>query len=253
MLQLKYLLASFCVGIVLFASCSDDSENEIIPENKNTLELISVYDINVPEPSGLSFNSTDNVLYTVSDHTASVYKLTLQGDILKIYNYKGDDLEGVSVYKENKLLLAEERVKQIIEYDINTDNTIIHRINYENDFENCGIEGVAYKENDGSTFILNEKAPRKLIRLRADFSVIAEYELGFATDCSGIFYDASSNNLWIVSDQNKTINRCTLRGALIENYSIEVTQAEGITIANNKIYVVSDLESKLYVYKKPLF
>lgn len=230
-------------------SCSDDEIHNVIPEN--TLELLTSYKIDVLEPSGLTIDETGTILYTVSDNTGNVYKLSTEGLVLKTYTVNGNDLEGVSTYKENKLLLAEERTKQIVEYDLSTGSILKHNINYENNDDNSGIEGVAYKENDGTTFILNEKDPGKLFRLRADFSIILEYDLNFATDYSGIFYDVSLNNLWIVSDQSKTLNRCTLQGVLIEKYPISVTQAEGIAITNDKIYIVSDVEAKLYVYNKP--
>lgn len=230
-------------------SCSDEDLYDSIPDD--TLELLASYKIEVLEPSGLTIDKTGTILYTVSDNTGSIYKLSTEGELLHTYNLGGEDLEGVSTYLGNKLLLAEERTKQIIEYDLSNGSISRHGINYENNDENSGIEGVAYKENDGSIFIINEKNPGKLFRLRADFSIIVEYDLNFATDYSGIFYDASLNNLWIVSDQSKTLNRCTLQGALIEKYPINITQAEGVAMTNDKIYIVSDVEAKLYVYKKP--
>ena len=42
-----------------------------------TLELINSYDLDVPEPSGLSFGTDKNTLLTVSDHTNQVYELDL--------------------------------------------------------------------------------------------------------------------------------------------------------------------------------
>jgi uncharacterized protein YjiK len=126
-----------------------------------------------------------------------------------------------------------------------------HKILYNNNDSNSGIEGVAYAENLNAIFILNEKNPGKLIRLRSDFTVLAEYDLNFAKDYSGVFYDNSSKDLWIVSDQSKTINKCTIKGDVIKSYSINITQAEGIAISNNKIYVISDAEAKLYIYKLP--
>jgi uncharacterized protein YjiK len=178
--------------------------------------------------------------------------MTTKGDILQKFNYKGNDLEGVSTFTGDNLLLAEERTKEIVVFDMSTGNASKHKINYENNDKNSGIEGVTYNSIDGTIFILNEKDPGKLIRLRTDFSIIAEYKLDFASDYSGIFHDNTTNNLWIVSDQNKTINKCTLTGELINSYSISVTQAEGIAIANDKIYVISDAEEKLYIYKKPI-
>lgn len=234
--------------MIFIVSCSDDGSD--IP--KDILELEASYRIDVAEPSGLAVSSTGDVLFTVSDNTAEVYKLTTTGDIIQKFNYKGNDLEGVSTFTGNNLLLAEERTKEIVVFDITTGASSKHRINYKNNDENSGIEGVTYNSIDGTIFILNEKNPGMLIRLRADFSIIAEYELNFASDYSGIFHESSSNNLWIISDQNKTINKCTLKGDLIKSYSISVTQAEGIAIANDKIYVISDAEEKLYIYKKPI-
>lgn len=230
-------------------SCSDSDDGG--GDSKDDLELLSTFDVAVSEPSGLAINSGGTVLYTVSDHTAQVYSLTTEGSVMQTFSYKGDDLEGVSTFKRNKLLLAEERTKDLVEFDMTTGAFLKHRINYKNNDENSGIEGVANAENLNAIFILNEKNPGKLLRLRSDYSVSVEYDLTFASDYSGIFYDSDLKELWIVSDQNRTLNKCTLKGVLIENYSIKVTQAEGIAIANNKIYVISDAEEKLYIYKKP--
>ncbi|WP_456378097.1 SdiA-regulated domain-containing protein [Lutibacter sp.] len=248
MLLLKKTILIF-LGINSIASCSDNNNNNI--PNNNTLELEASYKIDVLEPSGLAVNSSGTILYTVSDNTAQVYKLSTTGNVLQTFSYEGNDLEGVSTFTENKLLLAEERTKQIVVFDMVTGEFSNHYINYENNDANSGTEGVSYDENSNTIFILNEKNPGLLIRLRSDFSVIATYELDFANDYSGIFYESSSNNLWIVSDQSKTINKCSLTGKVIESYSINITQAEGIAISNNKIYVVSDAEEKLYVFKKP--
>lgn len=248
MLQLRYVLSVF-FGIIIITSCSDNDEDV---SDKEVLELEFSYKINVLEPSGLAINSEGNALFTVSDNTAEVYKLSTTGDIIQTYSYKGNDLEGVATFTVNKLLLAEERTKEIVVFDTATGASSKHKINYKNNDENSGIEGVTYNSSDGTIFILNEKNPGKLMRLRADFSIIAEYELDFASDYSGIFYDKSSNSLWIVSDQNKTINKCTLTGELVKAYSISVTQAEGIAIANDRIFVVSDAEAKLYTFKKPI-
>lgn len=242
------ILLIVLLGLGLIMSCSDT--NNDIPYDK--LELVASYRIDIAEPSGLAVSKSGNVLYTVSDNTAKVYRLSTSGTLIQTFNYVGNDLEGVSTFTGNKLLLAEERTKEIVEFDMTSGITSKHKINYENNDENSGIEGVTYNSLDGTIFILNEKNPDKLIRLRSDFSIIAEYDLNFASDYSGIFFESSTNNLWIVSDQNKTINKCTLTGDLIESYSIGVTQAEGIAIANDRIYVVSDAEEKLYVYKKPI-
>ncbi len=232
----------------LLLSCTKDSGPT---PNQSSLELVNSITINILEPSGLAINTSENILYVVSDNTAKVYSLSLEGDLIHTFNYAGNDLEGVSTYTGNKLLLAEERSKEIIEFDMITGDFSTHSINYTNNDENSGIEGVTFKENDGTTFILNEKNPGKLFRLRADFTIIVEYDLTFANDYSGIFYDKYLNVLWIVSDQNKTLNKCSLNGELIKKYSIPVAKAEGVAVTDENIYIVSDSSNKLYNFKKP--
>ena len=126
------------------------------------------------------------------------------------------------------------------------------KVIYNNNDSNSGLEGVAYNLNDKTIFVVNEKNPGLLMRLRSDFSIIESYELDFASDFSGIFHDKELNILWILSDESKTLNKCSLKGVLIKSYSINVIKAEGIAVTNNNIYIVSDSNSTLYQFKKPI-
>ena len=228
---------------MLTISCDD--------HKKAHLELEASYKINVSEPSGLSINDSGTELYMVSDKTSVVYTLSPTGEVIQTIDFKGSNLEGVSTYTENKLLLAEESSKKIIVLDMVTGEASKHKIKYKNKDKNSGIEGVAFDDNSNTIFILNEKKPGKLIRLRNDFSVLSTHDLKFAADYSGIFYENSSNQLWIVSDQSKTVNKCTLSGELIKSFKIKVAQPEGIAVTDNHIYIVCDAKATLYVYKKP--
>lgn len=230
---------------VLLISCKKETDTA------NRLELLNTYSINVPEPSGLAINSTGNILYTVSDNTGKVYKLSITGLVLQTLNYVGNDLEGICSYKEGKLLLAEERKQNIVELTISSGAHSIHNIDYNNTGLNKGIEGVTYNPTTQVIYFINEKDPDKLFKLNKDFNIITSYNLNFANDYSGIFYDITDDLLWIVSDESQSINKCTKEGKLLESYTINVQKPEGIAIANNKIYIVSDSQEKLYIFQKP--
>jgi len=245
----KLFFTGFYSAVLLFYLSSCSGSEKITPSG-DQLELLDKYKIDVLEPSGLDIDKSGN-LYTVSDNTNRVYKISIQGEVLKTYGYSGNDLEGVSVYKDNKLLLAEERLKEIVIFDMSSGSTEKHRISYENTDENSGIEGVSYNAHDGSIFILNEKNPGLMMRLGSDFSIVKSYDLSFASDYSGIWFDQSKNELWIVSDQKRTINHCSISGKLIKSYSVNINKVEGIALTNDKIYVVSDADAYLYVYKRP--
>lgn len=243
----KIIFALLCVQAVL---CSCSNNNDAAPK-QNELELLSSFSINISEPSGLVINANETAFYTVSDNTNKIYKLSMSGTILKTFDFVGNDLEGVSLFTENKLLIAEERNKTIIEFNINTEDFTIHNMEYDNNDANSGLEGVTYNANNGSVYILNEKDPGILMKLNTNFTIESTYDLDFANDYSGIFYDEILNVLWIVSDQSKTLNKCNLNGNLIKEYPIQITKAEGVVVTNDKIYIVSDSTEKLYTFNKP--
>lgn len=242
---MKYILLNIFIISLFVFSCKKDTETI------NRLEPLSSYEIGVLEPSGLAINSSGNILYTVSDHTNKVYKLSMTGSLLHTYDYTGNDLEGICNYTDGKLLLAQERTKTVVELTIATNAHTDHIIDYNSNDTNSGIEGITYNPTTQNIYILNEKDPGKLIVLNANFSIKDSYNLDFASDYSGIFYDATDNLLWIISDQSQSINKCSLTGELIESFKIGVTKPEGIVIANDKIYIVSDSEEALYIYAKP--
>ncbi len=240
---MKNIFTILFLSTCFYLSCDKESTHT------SQLELLNTYSIDVPEPSGLSISG--NVLYTVSDNTNNVYKLSTSGSVLQTIEFNGNDLEGVSNYTNGKLLLVEERTKKIIELTITTGDYLSHQMNYDNNEPNAGIEGIAYNSNHQIIYFLNEKNPGKLFKLNSSFNVIQSYNLDFANDYSGIFYDSSLNLLWIVSDESQSINKCTLDGELLDSYFINVNKPEGIVVTNDKIYVVSDSQERLYVFQKP--
>ena len=248
-MHLSKILSFTIIFIAFFQACSN-SDTVVITDNK--LELISSDKINVPEASGLTINTAGSTLFTVSDNTSNIYELATDGTVIKEYVYNGNDVEGISMVSNNKMLLVEERTKEIVEYDLTTKNYKKHKIIYSNNDSNSGLEGISINLNDNTIFILNEKNPGLLMRLRSDFSIIESYDLDFASDYSGIFHDKDLNILWILSDERKTINKCSLKGVLIKSYSINVNKAEGIAVTNNNIYIVSDSNSTLYKFNKPI-
>ena len=122
MLFLKNVIIIF-VAIIITPSCN----NHI----KSNLEWEGSYKIKVSEPSGLSINESGTELYTVSDKTSKVYKLSLTGDVIQTYDFKGSNLEGISTYAKNKFLLAEESSKKIIVLDTVSGVSKKYKIKYK--------------------------------------------------------------------------------------------------------------------------
>jgi uncharacterized protein YjiK len=123
---------------------------------------------------------------------------------------------------------------------------------YNNNDANSGIEGVTYNPNNQTIYFVNEKNPGKLFKTDINFNITSILDLTFANDYSDLFYESQTNILWILSDESRTINKCTTDGILLQSYSINVDQPEGIAITSEKIYIVSDSLKKLYIFQKPM-
>ncbi|MBT3207830.1 MAG: hypothetical protein HN704_03925 [Bacteroidetes bacterium] len=224
-----------------FLSCNKNDELQ-------TLSPINSISIEVPEPSGMCFNNFLDCFYIVGDSTKSVYRLNLLGQLIAEYQDVGNDLEGISFNPDNSsFLIAEEKNRAIIEIDILGNVLSTNNVSGMN-LDNKGLEGITYNTNNQHIYLLNEEDPGQLIELDTNFVTLNTYDLDFAADYSGICYNNIEDNFWVVSEESKLIVKCDLFGNSIQKYKINEEKTEGIVFVNNTIYLVSDSESKIYIY-----
>jgi len=241
---------AWIVGLAMFVTACD--VNEPPPEISNPeLVLIESIHLNVPEPSGLTLNLDGTALYIVSDPQDNrLYKLSLSGEILDTLSYIGVDLEGVTVdHRDGTLWVVEESLAEMVQID--SSGSELQRVSISGVSDGSGgLEGITLNSQNNHFYLLKGKSPGVIIELDEFFSEVNYTKIYFAEDYSGVCYDSLNNQLWIVSDQGEKVFQCDLAGNVIEEFSIDVSKAEGIAvdIENNLIYIVSDLNEKLYIY-----
>ena len=228
----------------------------IICSQTTTLNKLNTYSIgnNVSEPSGLAFDGTS--LFTVSDDASLIYKYNTNGVFIESYNTGLNDLEGITAFGNNTLLLAVESSNTLVEYNYVDDTLSSHPMTFDNydTSGGSGIEGVTCDADNNTIYFLNEKDPGALIIANSNtFQVTNEYVLNFAGDYSGVFYLSETNELWITSDNSGLIYRCTLAGDVIETIDPDIDvddKLEGIAIdhANQLLYLVTDAGQNLIKY-----
>lgn len=242
---IKYIFL-LIVFFPLLAGCSKSSEG-----GSANLVLLETHKLNLPEPSDLCFGPGNQILYTVSDNTARIYKITIQGKLLETLPYVGNDLEGVCYVNDKYLFVAEERYRKIVKLDLQGNFVSEVSISVEINNENSGLEGISFNSVNNCFYIINEVNPGLLIVTDENFNLLNKITLSFAIDYSGIYVDTKNQELWILSDVSATVNRCTLNGQLIEKFKIPVNNPEGIALDldNHLLYIVSDQEGMLYKFK----
>lgn len=230
----------------LTLACYSAEENKV---DEPDIELISTFNLDVPEPSGLALDY-DGTLWCVSDNNGFVYHLDSNGIVLDKFNLALKDLEGISVIDEFRLAVVSES-KNLLAF-INRSGEILaeEKIKYKNK-SNSGFEGITYSTLEGLIFILNEKKPGAILSVNENFLIKEEVELGFLKDYSGIFYSDEKKQFWIVSHESKTLLLLNREYEKLREFKFNTPQMEGVAVdfKNSRLYIVSDPEEKLFVYK----
>jgi uncharacterized protein YjiK len=215
-----------------------------------SLTQIAEYSTSVSEPSGLYYNSKTNSLWTVSDGNSTVYELDFQGRVLKSIAISSSDLEGITFSANcDTFYVAEETNQLITKYLSNGTKLSSFPVNVAT-VASHGPEGLTLNTTDNHIFVINEKSPCMLLEYNNSKEVFRK-QIDYTLDCSDIFYDKQLNCLWMVSDESKEVVKMSLTGELIAAYTVPITKMEGITIVQDKIYLINDYNGILYVFQKP--
>ena len=99
--------------------------------------------------------------------------------------------------------------------------------------------------------IINEKNPYQIIALNSDFSIQKKFDINSFIDLSGLCYDSHLDQFWVVSAESQVLFRWNQSKGIIEQFDVLLKTPEGVAVDwdNNLIYVVSDSEAKLYIFK----
>ncbi len=246
----KKKYSGFLIILVLLAfnACSDE---EPIPPADNTLQPQSEISLSgyLSEPSGIVYRSKSNSLFVVSDTTKKIYESDLSGNFLREIDVTGHDLEGITFsLNEDTIYVVEESGNKVTSYLL--DGTKIGSFTIDVSVnDGSGLEGIAI-DNQGYLYVIIEKSPRNLIKLSGETEIFRK-EISAVDDLSDICYDKTRDSFWIISDESKKIILLDKEGTLQSEWKIPFNKGEGITIVQDKIFVVNDENSKLYIFSKP--
>lgn len=237
------------------AACSRTEPNADItdpPGGSATLQPIAQYDIraHAAEPSGVVYDPRHNSLLVVSDSHPDIAELTLRGALIRKITTTSEDLEGIGLSTTgDTIYIAEERSRRIVLYTPSGARLSSFSADVAT-LANNGLEGVTLGPS-GHLFVLNEKSPGMIMEMTPAGSEIRRLTLNLASDYSDLMYEASTNCLWIISDETRKIMRTDLNGALLQQWDVTFDKGEGIVIVRDTMYVVNDTDAHLYLFHKP--
>ena len=245
-------------------------------------------DAGLTEPSGLVRAHDGNGLWTISDDTARVFHLDLDGKLNRDRSFDVPDtgLEGITIDPSGAYLFAvREETNEIVRLDTGKRRVASRQRladmagfdgiadHFADGGANKGLEGITWNADTGTLFCLKEGRPGLLIEVQPDLRTILGHAVldarnGFTDpeasadeiDYSGICYDPTRTAFWIVSDKarrlylynaldDRVVHSAPLSYAKDGAFR-EVKKAEGVAFdaASRRLYVVSDEEVRLYVF-----
>ncbi len=241
----KPVLAFF---VLLFIySCKSSTENEISDPH---LELIATYPLEIEQPSDITFNSDYTAYWIVGGGKEKIYKTDLNGNILQTLSFKGEDPEGIYYDGVSQTLwITEEELREVVQLDLNGNELARYKTNITGTSNN-GFEGIVF-DDEKNIYLANEKNPRKIIVFNKNFNKLREIDFDYAEDLSGLYYNTSTKNFFVLSDESKALFVWNTENKLIDKFDLPFTKSEGITAnpSTNKIIIVNDSLNTMYEYE----
>lgn len=248
-LKILYLLMFLLTSIL---GCGRNNPETITdpPVVIDKIFPINEYLLTVPEPSGIAYNSVNNSFMVVSDGRPDIYEINFTGITINTIPASGSDMEGIALSKNCDTIYVVEEKKRIVTL-FNLSGTKLKSFPADvATVDNNALEGITIKKTSNQLFVINEKNPRMILGFNGSTEIWRK-TIDYTLDISDIYYEDSTNCFWIISDESKKILKLSSTGDFVKEWEIPFLKGEGITIVNDKIYVVNDLDGKLYVFQKP--
>lgn len=223
----------------------------------------------ISELSGLCFNHNKTKLFAISD-TGKVYTISningvINNNNVELYSDVSLDIEGITnIPKDGQdiLYLAVERDKNIDD-DL---NSYIYKLDQDKNLEkvsditntktevNKGLEGITKYTSD--VLLIGNQANPVCIK---QFSiprtkVIQNFNIGFTSEIADLYYDETSDTIWILNSNDSTIHICSDSFAQIQTIKLDIDpyynpEALVVDTQNKIIWVGCDTANQTNLYK----
>ncbi len=228
--------------------------------------------------SGITYNPKTDTLFAITNRPRKIYELTKEAEVIREIELKSfKDTEGITFVENDLFAVVDEKKNLFSIFNIDKDTKSIDLDEIKDKFilniksyKNMGYEGITYDINKKEFYIVNEKFPMQIIKVK-NWLKCENINISFENfdmenildDFSGSYFDSKYNHLLILSDESKMVIEINLDDKKISFGNLkkgqlglkeDIPQAEGITMDNNRnIYIVSEPNLFYKFEKKDLF
>lgn len=207
--------------------------------------------------SGLTYCPSSKTLFIVDDEGA-IFEITRDGEFVRKILLNGFfDVEGISYVGASTFALIEEGVGRLDLVTINSQTKVLNvrdakTYDIELNFDNEGLEGLAYSAEEDVYFIAKQKKPKKIYKVKLsspppNFSIPFDAEWLPVKDISDMYLNPKiSSHLFALSNKSKRIIEIDAKtGQRLSSFSllshIYFQKPEGLTFdEEERMYIVTE-------------
>ena len=249
LLYLTAVLAVFMTG------CAGHAANKKLLDQTrvDTLKLLAECPLDIPEPSGIAWDGSTSTLFVVSDRIPAVFEVSEQGETLGQTPVNAGHLEGISLDSENDLLwVVQEEPRLLLGFSRKGELRKRFNIKVPDSIPTKGLEGVACVPSQNCLFVVNERVPGVLIQVDDQGLPVRYVDIPYAPDLSGLCAAPGDEGLFLLSDMAASMYWIRFDGTLRAWWKLPIKKAEGVAVdSHSRVFIVSDTESKMYVFQLP--
>lgn len=233
-----------------------------------SLELEAVAD----NASGLSYCAETDTLFAVLNNPETLLELSKSGELLRSIELRGfHDTESVISLGAGRFAIVEERRSSVVLVTVDANTEQLERSDFPviglgllSSGNNKGLEGGAFDAEQGILYLVNEKAPRRLIsvsgltgesmdsvNIQAPWSNDRQEQVFLdSDDYSGLHFDADSRHLLMLSHESRELVELDEQGAILSRLDLSwwhrdltrsIPQPEGVTMdPDGNVYFLSE-------------
>ena len=255
-------------AMMLLVACKDVvSKQTVTPNIVLPYQWVGNIDKNgFNEPSGICWHTQRKTLFVVGD-AGDVRELTTEGSVIMEKHVRNADFEGITHDPATGLLyIAVEGAESIIELDPDTFD-VLRKFALPRTFDGhtllkaggSGIEAITFIPDpshlEGGTFLVANQAFN--LTDEQDISGIVQFELPLQSkttdvklieyftpgiiDLSGLYYDAQSKHIFVISDATNIMLEYSRNHELIRQFAFPGDNQEGICVDDTgHLYIAQD-------------
>ncbi|CAD7700874.1 unnamed protein product [Ostreobium quekettii] len=204
------------------------------------------------DASGATYNPVTQSVWVITGSPKYLMEFSERGQMLRKLSWDGfKDPEGLAWMVGYQMAVLEEPTKggvTVVNVAPGVVNVEERRTKVDLDVpSHTGLEGITYNDKEEVYYVVQEKDPKRIVevQLNGTYRELFTLENIGVGDLSGVHYASQINKLFVLSQEDKSVMKVTMKGKVVQQRDIAGERPEGIAFTpdGQRMFIVSEPRS----------